>query len=187
MVVIQRSRVPRSPTAAAPSAPCDLVLRTPLGALALWAGDAGLRRVQYVRRAPPVKAQPHPLAVRATRALARYFERGALDDAVPLDLAGCTAFQRRVLLTLAREVGPGSTIPYGDLAARAGRPAAVRAVGTCMARNPLPIFVPCHRVVARGGLGGFGWGLAAKRALLGLERRAAARHQRSGTAGRSGC
>ena len=152
------------------TAACDLVVRTPLGMLALWAGETGLRRVQYVRRAPATKAAPHPVAVRAARALERYFAAGALDDAVPLDFTGCTPFHRRVLVTLAREVAPGETVSYGELAARAGNPAAVRAVGTCMARNPLPIFVPCHRVVAKSGLGGFGWGLAAKRALLALER-----------------
>ena len=63
---------------------------------------------------------PHPLAVRAARALERYFAEGALDDAVPLDFTGCTPFHRRVLVTLARDVAPGETVSYGELAARAG-------------------------------------------------------------------
>ena len=88
---------------------------------------------------------------------------------VPVDLSGVPAFQRRVLQAL-RRVPYGRTITYGQLAARAGRPRAARAVGQAMAHNPVPLIVPCHRVVASGGgLGGFGGGLALKRRLLALE------------------
>ena len=150
---------------------CDLVLETPVGRIMLRATDAGLCEVRRVRGRVAQNPRPTPIAVRAARALTRYFERGRLDDAVPLDLSAVTGFQRRVLTTLAREVGPGQVVSYSELARRAGSAAAVRAVGTCMAKNPLPIFVPCHRVVAKAGLGGFGWGLEAKRKLLAIEGR----------------
>lgn len=90
-----------------------------------------------------------------------------------LDLDGVEGFRRRVLDTLAREVGWGETVSYGELAAMAGRPGAARAVGNVMASNPLPLAIPCHRVVASGGrIGGYGGGrdaVALKRALLARE------------------
>ncbi len=101
-------------------------------------------------------------------------DRWAALLALPVDLDGLTAFTRRVL-ELLRRVPPGSTISYAVLAARAGSPRAARAVGSVMARNPLPIVLPCHRVVASdGGLGGFagetkGEALAFKERLLRYE------------------
>jgi methylated-DNA-[protein]-cysteine S-methyltransferase len=87
----------------------------------------------------------------------------------PLDLEGLTAFSRQVM-ELVRAIPRGRTATYGDIAARAGRPGAARAVGQVMHRNPVPLFVPCHRVLgADGSLTGFAGGLDAKRALLDLE------------------
>lgn len=93
-----------------------------------------------------------------------------LDD-IPVDLSGVeNDFQRKVLVTLRKRVGPGKTISYGELAEVVGHPGAARAVGTAMARNPVPIVVPCHRVIASdGSLGGYGGGLEMKKALLALE------------------
>lgn len=92
---------------------------------------------------------------------------------VPVDLDGVEGFRRDVLETLRREVGWGQTVSYGDLAARAGRPRAARAVGAAMASNPLPFVIPCHRVLAAGGrIGGYGGGRNAielKRELLARE------------------
>lgn len=90
---------------------------------------------------------------------------------VPVDLGSVTAtFRRRVLETLRRDVGYGETVSYGELAVMAGRPGAARAVGSTMATNPVPLLVPCHRVLAAGGaIGGYGAGLGTKRALLALE------------------
>jgi methylated-DNA-[protein]-cysteine S-methyltransferase len=89
----------------------------------------------------------------------------------PLDLRG-TPFQRQVWAEVAR-VPYGMTASYGEIAARIGRPRAVRAVGAANGANPLPLFVPCHRVVAvDGALRGYGGGLAVKAALLQLERAA---------------
>jgi methylated-DNA-[protein]-cysteine S-methyltransferase len=86
-----------------------------------------------------------------------------------LDLGGATAFQRHVYDEL-RRVPFGRVVTYGELGARVGRPRGARAVGQAVGRNPLPLVIPCHRVVAAGGrLGGFGAGLAWKRALLSHE------------------
>jgi AraC family transcriptional regulator of adaptative response/methylated-DNA-[protein]-cysteine methyltransferase len=88
---------------------------------------------------------------------------------LPLDLRG-TTFQQRVWQAL-REIPPGRTLSYGELARRIGAPAAIRAVAGACAANTLAVAIPCHRVVRQdGGLGGYRWGLARKRALLTRER-----------------
>ena len=105
----------------------------------------------------------------ARERLTAYFagEIGAI-DALPVDLRG-TAFQRAVWTAL-RRIAPGTTITYSALAARAGRPAAVRAAGHANGRNPVSIVVPCHRVVGSdGSLTGYGGGLERKRWLLAHE------------------
>ncbi len=106
----------------------------------------------------------------AVAQLQEYFagERHAFD--LPLDPPG-TPFQREVWFALA-EIGYGDTTSYGELATRVGRPGASRAIGSTNGRNPLPIVLPCHRVIGRdGSLTGYGGGLETKRALLDLERR----------------
>jgi methylated-DNA-[protein]-cysteine S-methyltransferase len=106
------------------------------------------------------------LAVR----FAAYFagERSSFED-VDLDLDGCTAFQR-ALVAAARSVPYGETVTYGELAALAGSPNAARAAGTFCAGNRYPLVIPCHRVVAADGIGGYGpLGLEYKRRLLELE------------------
>jgi methylated-DNA-[protein]-cysteine S-methyltransferase len=106
-------------------------------------------------------------------AVADYFAgRNARFD-VDIDLDNHTAFQRRVL-EACRRIPPGAVVTYGQLAAQAGRPRAARAVGRTMAVNPVPLVIPCHRVVAAdGSLCGFSatGGLGAKRRLLDHERR----------------
>lgn len=105
----------------------------------------------------------------AARQLGAYFvgERTSFD--LPLRPRG-TPFQLRVWEAL-REIPHGETISYGEVARRVGRPGAARAAGAATGRNPLPIIVPCHRVIgADGSLVGFGGGLDRKRALLELER-----------------
>lgn len=115
-----------------------------------------------------------PLLVRE---LADYFAGRPVAFTVPLDLSDLTEFQQRVLRAC-RRIRPGQTWSYARLAAAAGSPRAARAVGQAMARNPVPLVVPCHRVVAAdGSLCGFSdsGGLDLKRRLLDHERRAAAR------------
>lgn len=104
------------------------------------------------------------------RQATRFFAGARVRFDLPLDLSGLTAFQRQALLA-AREVPPGCTASYRDVARRAGRPNAYRAVGNAMAHNPLPLVIPCHRIIAAdGSLGGFGGDLRLKERLLELER-----------------
>lgn len=113
-----------------------------------------------------------PEAQAAAARVARHLETGREDlSGVAVDLSDVPPFQRRVLEML-RTVPPGATLSYGELATRAGNPAASRAVGGAMARNPVPVVVPCHRVVPTSGkLGNYSatGGVATKRALLALE------------------
>jgi methylated-DNA-[protein]-cysteine S-methyltransferase len=103
------------------------------------------------------------------RRLRDYFEGRAVDFPDELDLGGATFFQRKVWQA-ARLIPRGETRSYAWLAGRIGQPGAARAVGQALGRNPLPVVVPCHRVLAAdGGLGGFSGGLDMKRLLLGLE------------------
>jgi O-6-methylguanine DNA methyltransferase len=113
-------------------------------------------------------------AVAARAELLEYFRGERRDFAVPVDWAAAAGPQGRVLTVLAETVGYGETISYGALARRAGLPAAptsARAVGSAMAANTVPIIVPCHRVLASDGLGGYsgGDGVEVKRWLLILE------------------
>ncbi len=86
-----------------------------------------------------------------------------------LDLSRLTDFQK-MISEVVRNIPRGETMTYGEVAAMAGLPGAARAVGQVMARNPFAIIVPCHRVVAKQGLGGFAWGRELKQRLLDLER-----------------
>ena len=102
------------------------------------------------------------------RQLAEYFAGERREFDLPLETGG-TGFQRQVWAALAF-VGYGETVTYAELARAMGRPGAARAVGAALARNPLPLVVPCHRVVgSRGDLRGFAGGLACKRYLLEIE------------------
>jgi methylated-DNA-[protein]-cysteine S-methyltransferase len=103
------------------------------------------------------------------RELEEYFEGRRREFNLPVDLRGRSEFSLAVLKQLA-EVPYGQVTTYGSLAARSGRPRAARAVGTIMNRNPIPIVLPCHRVVgSTGSLVGYGGGLERKRQLLDLE------------------
>ncbi len=110
----------------------------------------------------------------------RRYAAGAVDDFrdVEVDLDQFTAFQRRVL-AICREIPFGQTISYAQLAARAGSPAAARAVGQVMRRNPVPLIIPCHRVTGSAGLGGYSGaaGLETKQRLLALETGALAKRR----------
>ena len=114
---------------------------------------------------------PHH-AARAIVALQRYFAGRPLElDDIPVDLGATSAFERTVLTAL-RTVKRGTTTTYGALARLVGEPGAARAVGMAMARNPVPVIVPCHRVLAAGNKkGGFSapGGTATKERLLALE------------------
>jgi len=101
--------------------------------------------------------------------LRRYLAGEPVEWKVRIELAGGTDFQRAVWREL-QKIPYGRTVSYGEIAARLGKPGAMRAVGGANGANPLPIIIPCHRVVAAaGGLGGYGGGLDIKKALLRLE------------------
>lgn len=138
------------------------MLGTPLGFLRLETTAKGISRVRFCVDAWDA-GYPTPALERAIRQLRRYF--GGLPESfdVPLDLQG-TPFQQRVWEAL-RSIAPGTVRTYGELARELG--ASPRAVGGACRRNPCLILVPCHRVVAKRGLGGYsGAGLAAKGWLL---------------------
>jgi len=152
---------------------------TPLGEMLLIGDDDRLLRStlpgtqwpirldEFHRDHPEISLQQGTLR-RFTRALDRYFAGDDIPGDLPLDLTAPPF--RSAAWTAMRTVPRGQVISYGELALRAGRPGAARAAGTACGANPLPIFVPCHRIVAAGGgLGGFGGGLDLKRELLAME------------------
>jgi methylated-DNA-[protein]-cysteine S-methyltransferase len=148
-------------------------LDSPVGTLTVAATDAGLHAIEFPRNRHPADRQgwtegDHALIDLAARQLDEYFaaERRVFD--LPLAPRG-TDFQCTVWMTLAG-IGYGETISYAQLAQRVGKPTAMRAVGAANGRNPLPIVLPCHRVIgADGSLTGFGGGLPTKQFLLELE------------------
>ncbi|MGW0596498.1 methylated-DNA--[protein]-cysteine S-methyltransferase [Streptomyces sp. NPDC002776] len=132
--------------------------------------ERALDRLTSRLGAEPVQAPGSPLLTEAIRQLTAYFAGERHDFELPLDWSLISGFHRQVLRELAAGVPYGSVVGYGDLAARAGQPGAAQAVGMAMGANPLPVVVPCHRVVeSDGGIGGFGGGLETKRKLLALE------------------
>jgi methylated-DNA-[protein]-cysteine S-methyltransferase len=146
---------------------------TPLGPLTLQGGPRGLCGIAFPGRGALELNQderdPAALAAAATQ-LDEYFagERTAFE--LRLELAG-TPFQRRVWAALL-EIPYGTTVTYTEVARTVGRPDVVRAVAAAVGRTPMPIVVPCHRVLgADGALTGYGGGIGRKRALLALERR----------------
>jgi methylated-DNA-[protein]-cysteine S-methyltransferase len=153
---------------------------SPVGPLLVATTERGLCRIAFdpepereleaLARTHGVRVlySPNPLA-RIRRELDEYFDATRTNFDVPVDLARLPAFQRLVLTELA-QVPYGDTATYGALAARVGKPRAARAVGGALNRNPVPIVLPCHRVVgASGSLVGYAGGLERKRELLALE------------------
>ncbi|MET9905815.1 methylated-DNA--[protein]-cysteine S-methyltransferase [Streptomyces sp. NPDC006476] len=117
-----------------------------------------------------VEAPDSPLLAEAIRQVQAYFAGERRDFELPLDWSLISGFNRQVLRELASGVPYGAVVGYGELAGRVGQPGAAQAVGVAMGSNPLPVVVPCHRVVeSDGGIGGFGGGLETKRKLLALE------------------
>ena len=132
--------------------------------------DKALARLADRLGAQPVEAPGAPLLAEAVRQVDAYFAGRRRDFELPLDWSLIAGFNRQVLRELASGVPYGAVVGYGDLAKRVGQPGAAQAVGMAMGANPLPVVVPCHRVVeSDGGIGGFGGGLETKRKLLALE------------------
>jgi methylated-DNA-[protein]-cysteine S-methyltransferase len=156
------------------------VADTPVGPLLLAVTERGLCRISFdpepereteeLARTFGVRVLRVPREVdHVRRELDEYFEGRRRGFDLPLDLRGRTGFAREILERLSR-VPYGQVTTYGLLAAEAGKPRAARAVGMVMNRNPIPIVLPCHRVVgSSGSLVGYGGGLERKRLLLELE------------------
>lgn len=156
---------------------------SPVGPLLVAATPAGLVRLAFDREdddevlgqlaervSPRVLEAPGRLD-EVRRELDEYFAGGRDHFDLPLDWRLSAGFRRTVLETLYAAVDYGHTVSYLELATMVGNPKASRAVGAAMATNPIPIVVPCHRVLRTGGqLGGYGGGLSAKIKLLELER-----------------
>jgi methylated-DNA-[protein]-cysteine S-methyltransferase len=144
---------------------------SPIGTLTVLAADRGVQHIELgpaVLDGDAVEACDDEVAIE----LDEYFRGRRRRFTMPVDLSGVDAgFPRTVYEVLHRGVCFGETVSYGELAEMAGRPGAARAVGNAMSRNPVPIVVPCHRVVAAGGrIGGYGSsGVPTKRFLLALE------------------
>lgn len=155
---------------------------TPIGPLLLATTDHGLVRVAFQienfddvltslagRVSPRILAAPRRLDA-AARQLDEYFGGRRRDFEVPLDFSLSSGF-RQVVQHYLPQIGYGRTATYKQVAEGVGNPRAVRAVGTACATNPLPVVVPCHRVLrSDGGIGGYRGGAAAKETLLRLER-----------------
>lgn len=170
--------------AAAAGGELDVAYRTvetPVGSLLIAATQRGIVRVAFAsenheavleslaeRLSPRILRAPARLDP-AARELDEYFQGRRRAFELPLDLSLSKGFRREVLDHL-RSIGYGHTETYTEVAIAAGSPRAVRAVGSACATNPLPVIVPCHRVLrSDGSLGGYLGGLDAKRALLELE------------------
>jgi methylated-DNA-[protein]-cysteine S-methyltransferase len=160
---------------------CWATLSSPVGPLAVGCSPAGVARVDFRTPGGPGRLEREPgagpaspgLLGAARDQLAEYFAGQRQVFNLPLDWSGCSRAQHQVLSVLYDSVGYGETLTYGDLAQRAvagpdGISLPARAIGRIMGSNPLPLIVPCHRVVAGNGLGGYsgGTGIEIKRWLL---------------------
>lgn len=154
---------------------------TEIGSIGLAATPDGLARLSPDRTTKefreeldsswpgrPVVQEPRALQA-AERQIREYLAGDRTDFDLPLDLSGLGEFDRSVLRAT-REVPFGQVASYGEIASRIGRPGAARAVGSALGRNPVPLVVPCHRIVrSDGSLGGYTGGLERKERLLALE------------------
>jgi methylated-DNA-[protein]-cysteine S-methyltransferase len=144
--------------------------------LRVIAGGGGIRAIQFSPRgeAGCPRNDSNPLLVRAVAELREYFAGARCQFSLPLEMQG-TDFQLRVWKVL-EGIPYGETRSYAQVAQALGQPRAVRAVGAANGRNPVPILVPCHRVIGAGGqLVGYGGGLPIKKLLLELESQSSAR------------
>jgi methylated-DNA-[protein]-cysteine S-methyltransferase len=146
-------------------------IATPLGQLVAITSDAAVTALYFPEEAPAAAHDDHRdngLVDQLRAQLAAYFAGALTKFDLPLAPRG-TPFQQRVWSAL-REIPYGATVSYRSIAERIGKPSAVHAVGAANGRNPIPILIPCHRVIAADGtLGGYSGGLARKNALLKLE------------------
>ena len=155
------------------AAPATRVLAAPVGDLTISATVRGISRVDFGPHPARIDDTVDPAAValldQAERELAEYFAGQRQEFTVPLDLPEMSPFRTKALAAM-QEIGYGKTVTYAELASAAGREKAARAAGGACAKNPIPVFIPCHRVLpATGGIGNYGGGTPLKAHLLALE------------------
>ena len=147
-------------------------LPTPVGVIGVVSDGTAVTRVTWITKAPAgAELGPDPLLSEALGQVAAYFAGRLTRFDLPIELGEQTVATRAVLTALYETVGHGETLTYGGLAARSGTEVPARGIGSIMGANPVPLIVPCHRVVAGDGLGGYsggvpGHGLETKRWLL---------------------
>ena len=151
-------------------------IEAPFGPVSVACSDLGVAQTRFGPAPRRPEGQPGGLLAAAQDQVAGYFRGTRTIFELPLDWARCSGTQQAVLSLLAESVPYGETVSYGELAGRLarreGQPSiGARAIGTIMGSNPIPLIVPCHRVVAADGLGGFsgGCGIELKRWLLTFE------------------
>ena len=150
----------------------ELVMETPVGKLRLVASNKGLTAIDvkatYSKLATKPDGRAQEILAETRKQLTQYFAGDRKKFDLPFDLTG-TPFQVKAWKTLTR-IPYGTTISYGEQAKAMRKPKAFRAVGSANGKNPIPIIIPCHRVIAsNGGLGGYSLGLKMKRQLMKLE------------------
>ena len=150
----------------------ELVMETPVGKLRLVASNKGLTAIDvkatYSKLATKPDGRAQEILAETRKQLAQYFAGDRKKFDLPFDLTG-TPFQVKAWKTLTR-IPYGKTISYGEQAKAMRKAKAFRAVGSANGKNPIPIIIPCHRVIAsNGGLGGYSLGLKMKRQLMKLE------------------
>jgi methylated-DNA-[protein]-cysteine S-methyltransferase len=151
----------------------SVIIRTKLGSFRAEFSPRGLVKLDFPGRGTShfrVAAKKPPLFIRKfSRQLQQYATGKPVRWNVPIDLSTGTDFQQQVWRTL-KKIPRGETRSYGWVAQQVGKPGASRAVGTACGANPVPVVVPCHRIIAGdGSIGGFGGGLPMKRQLLRIE------------------
>ena len=141
-----------------------------VGWLELRVSAKGVRSISFISPPPrPIKSTHHPLMQKLVTELDQYFAGNPITFSVPLDPESGTSFQRRVWEQLAL-IPYGKTRSYVDIARKVDCPRGGRAVGLANKNNPIPILIPCHRVIkADGNLGGYNSGIEIKKSLLELE------------------
>lgn len=144
-----------------------LTIATPLGKLTGVEADGFMVKILLDAAKLPAEERRTALLSLWAEQTEEYFAGKRQKFDLPVKLDG-TPFQLAVWQAM-QEIAYGDVLSYGQLAQKINRPKAVRAVGSACGANPLPLIIPCHRVVAKGGLGGFGLGLEAKKILLSLE------------------
>lgn len=138
---------------------------TPVGPVTLWERDGAITAVRFCAAKD---SEPTPLLLAAAEELREYFAGTRREFTVPLAPEG-SEFAKRVWDALLR-IPYGQCAAYGDIAGEIGSPKASRAVGGACHRNPIAVFIPCHRVTAKDGDGGYAYGAEIKRFLLELEK-----------------